>query len=436
MSSRPYLIYTGIETWLASAVAVASTTAVVYRVESGHLNALELILVGTAVELVYFVFQLPTGILADLVSRRLCVVAGVFLTAAGFLGQWASASFAVFVLAQVPIGVGAALMVGAQEAWLADESGSSELTSAFLRAGQWSLGGTLVGSVLGGLLARAGLSLPYLVGGVVTGLLGVVLVMVMPENSFRPSAWHRGELRGVLRQARGTFTGQVKATRTAMVAVSGLVALLVMTFFLGMWGESFDRLWGAYLLEDIRFPHLLGLTAVTWFSVLAVCASLLCLLSTQVAKRRTDRLGPSSVAGTLLACTLVTAAAVVALGAARTFPVVIVAYLVVTMVRPLFWPLMSGWTVARIGPEVRATALSAVDLADSGGQILGGPVIGVIGTIVSIRVALLAGAAALAPAAAAAAVATVAAAANPVSPVDPTGTKDTTGDADPTGSIT
>jgi DHA3 family tetracycline resistance protein-like MFS transporter len=334
VSSRPYLIYTGIETWLAFAVAVASTAAVVYRVESGHLNALELILVGTAVELVYFVFQLPTGILADLVSRRLCVVAGVFLTAAGFLGQWASASFAVFVLAQVPIGVGAALMVGAQEAWLADESGSSELTSAFLRAGQWSLGGTLVGSVLGGLLARAGLSLPYLVGGVVTGLLGVVLVMVMPENSFRPSAWHRGELRGVLRQARGTFTGQVKATRTAMVAVSGLVALLVMTFFLGMWGESFDRLWGAYLLEDIRFPHLLGLTAVTWFSVLAVCASLLSLLSTQVAKRRTDRLGPSSVAGTLLACTLVTAAAVVALGAARTFPVVIVAYLVVTTVRP------------------------------------------------------------------------------------------------------
>jgi MFS transporter, DHA3 family, tetracycline resistance protein len=191
VSSRPYLIYTGIETWLASAVAVASTTAVVYRVESGHLNALELILVGTAVELVYFVFQLPTGILADLVSRRLCVIAGVFLTAAGFLAQWASASFAVFVLAQVPIGVGAALIIGAQEAWLADESGSSELTSAFLRAGQWSLGGTLVGSVLGGLLARAGLSLPYLVGGVVTGLLGVVLVLVMPENNFRPSAWHR-----------------------------------------------------------------------------------------------------------------------------------------------------------------------------------------------------------------------------------------------------
>jgi hypothetical protein len=37
---------------------------------------------------------------------------------------------------------------------------------------------------------------------------------------------------------------------------------------------------------------------------------------------------------------------------------------------------------------------------DSAGQIVGGPVIGVIGTLASLRIALLAGAAALGPAAA------------------------------------
>jgi hypothetical protein len=37
---------------------------------------------------------------------------------------------------------------------------------------------------------------------------------------------------------------------------------------------------------------------------------------------------------------------------------------------------------------------------DSGGQIIGGPVVGVIGTFASIRIALLVGAAALSPAAA------------------------------------
>jgi hypothetical protein len=35
-----------------------------------------------------------------------------------------------------------------------------------------------------------------------------------------------------------------------------LVLLLGFMFFVGMWGESFDRLWGAYLLKDVRFPRL------------------------------------------------------------------------------------------------------------------------------------------------------------------------------------
>jgi MFS transporter, DHA3 family, tetracycline resistance protein len=48
---------------------------------------------------------------------------------------------------------------------------------------------------------------------------------------------------------------------------------------------------------------------------------------------------------------------------------------------------------------VRATALSATEMFDSGGQIVGGPVVGEIGVLTTIRIALLAGAAALVPAA-------------------------------------
>jgi MFS transporter, DHA3 family, tetracycline resistance protein len=79
---------------------------------------------------------------------------------------------------------------------------------------------------------------------------------------------------------------------------------------------------------------------------------------------------------------------------------VVVTYLVVAVLRPVMYPLVSGWMVGRIEPSVRATALSARDMFDSGGQILGGPVVGAIGTFASLRIALLAGAAALGPAAA------------------------------------
>jgi hypothetical protein len=204
----------------------------------------------------------------------------------------------------------------------------------------------------------------------------------------------------MLRQAGGALAQQTKATHRAVVAVPGLVLLFGMTFFVGMWTESFDRLWGAFLLRDIRFPQLGGLHPAMWFSLFACSAAVLGLGATEVAKRRTQRLGPDSVVGALLMLTLAIAGAVVGLATAHAFAVVVVTYLVVSVLRPVLYPLVSGWMVGRIEPSVRATALSARDMFDSAGQMLGGPVVGAIGTLASLRIALLAGAAALAPAAA------------------------------------
>jgi MFS transporter, DHA3 family, tetracycline resistance protein len=93
-------------------------------------------------------------------------------------------------------------------------------------------------------------------------------------------------------------------------------------------------------------------------------------------------------------------ALVVLMAGTSAFIVVIAAYLVVATLRPVFSPLVTGWVVGRVDSSVCATALSATDLLDSAGQIAGGPIVGAIGVLASVRAALLAGAAALAPAAA------------------------------------
>jgi MFS transporter, DHA3 family, tetracycline resistance protein len=394
----PNHLYIGIEVAESFLVATAYTTAVVYRVTTGHLNALQLILLGTMVELSYFILQLPTGILADIVSRRLCVIAGWFLDAAGLLMQGLSAHFAVLLTAQIPVGFGAALAFGAQEAWLADETGETELTPVFLRATQLGLAGAIAGSILSGFLASVGLNVPFLVGGGLTGAVAITLLFVMPETSFRPP--RRSVSAGsVTRQAWTSFTGQLRQTHRAIVVVPGLVLLLAMLFFLGMWNESFDRLWGAYLLKDIKFPHPFGVSTVMWFSVFAVAAAVAGLGSTGWANRRTSKLGPGSIVATLLALTIATALGVVLMAASHVFVFAVVGYLAVVTMRPVFSPLIAGWVTGRVDSSVRATALSATDMFDSGGQIAGGPVVGAIGVLATIRVALLAGAAALAPAA-------------------------------------
>ena len=129
----------------------------------------------------------------------------------------------------------------------------------------------------------------------------------------------------------------------------------------------------------------------------ALC-SVAALGTTELAGRRTRRLGPASVTTTLLILTAATAVLVVALGTARTFAVAIVAYLAISALRPAYEPVVTGWMVIRVDARVRATALSARDMCDASGQIAGGPAIGAVGNLVSVRAALLAGAAALGPA--------------------------------------
>jgi hypothetical protein len=88
----------------------------------------------------------------------------------------------------------------------------------------------------------------------------------------------------------------------------------------------------------------------------------------------------------------------VGLSLVETFPVALMFLLLVSAARPLYEPVANGWLVARVDSSVRATTLSARDMFDSGGQIIGGPMVGAIGSAVSVRAALMSGAALLVPA--------------------------------------
>ena len=65
--------------WMMAAVSM------IYQIEMAGLSALELVLVGTALELSAFLFEIPTGLVADTVSRRLSVVIGYLITGFAFI---------------------------------------------------------------------------------------------------------------------------------------------------------------------------------------------------------------------------------------------------------------------------------------------------------------------------------------------------------------
>src|SRR3982750_2494723 len=58
----------------------------VYLVSELHLSPLQLVLMGTAMEGAVFLFEIPTGVVADTYSRRLSLVIGYLGTGAAWGG--------------------------------------------------------------------------------------------------------------------------------------------------------------------------------------------------------------------------------------------------------------------------------------------------------------------------------------------------------------
>ncbi len=393
-----FRLYLLIQAVLGFALAVGQATVIVYLVRSVHLNAFELVLLGTVLEAAYFLFQVPTGILADRAGRRASVLLGFVSLGAGLVLQGSVAALTVILVAQVVYALGAALVDGALEAWIADELQDNDLVRVYTRGTQVELLATIAGSLVSAFLLTAGTRVPLISAGVLLAAFAALLTIMMPERHFQPATATRRAGHPVIVRMLTEAGDQVEATTRAVRQVPGLLLVLTAVFFVGGWSESFDRLWGAFLISDVGTPGGGRLGEGLLFGLLAAAGALLALAATELARRRTDRLGSASVLVTLLITLGLLAAAAVVFASAATVLVAVLAYLAVSALRPVYRPLLTLWIVERVDPAHRATALSTRDLFDSGGQILGGPLIGLVGTVLAVRTALLCAAAAFVPA--------------------------------------
>jgi DHA3 family tetracycline resistance protein-like MFS transporter len=79
------------------------------------------------------------------------------------------------------------------------------------------------------------------------------------------------------------------------------------------------------------------------------------------------------------------------------FPMAVIAYWGWSLLRQTCGPLHTAWLNQRLDPQVRATVISMSSQMNSFGQMIGGPIVGAIGTAVSLRAALLSSATTFSP---------------------------------------
>ena len=131
---RVYLIHRFAFTF---AFMLAASLNLVWQVQAG-LTPLQLVLVGTVLETTAFLCEIPTGVVADVYSRRLSVIIGVVLYGLGWTLEGAIGAFWAFLLAQVLWGSGATFISGAHDAWIADEVGEAAVGRLYVRGAQMS----------------------------------------------------------------------------------------------------------------------------------------------------------------------------------------------------------------------------------------------------------------------------------------------------------
>jgi hypothetical protein len=358
------------------------TLNLVYQATVVGLSPIQLVLVGTLLETVYFLFEMPTGIVADLYSRRLSVLIGLVLVGVGFTIEGMVPTFISVLACQVAWGIGATFLSGAVEAWITDEVGEERVGPIFMRGTQAGLGGTLLGIAGAVALGWDSVRVPVVAGGIGFVVLAVVLALVMPEHGFTPTATAKG---GRTAQMVRMFREGVGLARQRPV----VGRLFAVSLVAGLSSEAFDRLWTVHVLENLDRPGAFSNVAL-WFGAIHLIGTLIGLLATEV----TRRLHPESLrAGAPVRLLIVLAVLkVVATVGFALSPVTWIAL-------PLLWsrsvaetvagPVQAAWMNRNLEPGVRATVLSMEGQLNAVGQIAGGPPLGMLGNRVSVRGALV-----------------------------------------------
>ena len=370
--------------------ALIFTVNLLYQAQVVGLNPLQLVLVGTTLEFVAFLFEIPTGVVADSFSRRLSVIIGMGMVGVGFLIEGAFPFLGAILLNQVIWGIGVTFTSGALEAWIADEVGVENLGAVLVRGGQVERVVSIFGVIASGVLGSIALALPILIGAAVFLVLTILMIALMPENNFQPAS----------QAERVTFATMARTTRDALAAVRVrpiLAIFLITAVVMGAYSEGFDRLWREHLTENIAFPVIGGLQPVVWFTGIVLVTQVMSIFATEIAQRRVDANNQRQVSRFVMGSYAVMVVALFAFSGALNLGVAVIAYLVAQTLRTISAPFVANWQNQHIDSHVRATVISSLHQFDALGQLGGGPFVGFVGLRLGLRVALATAALLLAP---------------------------------------
>ena len=189
---RTYLIILLLNTLAASLIWGINT---LFLLDAG-LSNMEAFAANAFFTAGFVLFEIPTGVIADLRGRKLSYLLGVMTLAIStliYLFMWrVHAPFWAWALSSLLLGLGFTFFSGAVEAWLVDAlayTGFKDKLETVLAKGEIVEGSAmLLGSVAGGFIAQmTNLGVPYIVRAALLVLNFIFALILMKDLGFKPS---------------------------------------------------------------------------------------------------------------------------------------------------------------------------------------------------------------------------------------------------------
>jgi MFS family permease len=384
--SRPDLVPAYLRWSLARSAAARGwwTVTAVYLVVVASLRPFELVLIGTFQGLTVVLTELPAGVLADRVSRRLALVVAHVVSGTGMALAAAVHDFPSLVVANCLWGMGWAFASGADVAWITDElvdDADVSIDGVLAAQGRWDLLGNPVGIALFGLLAWAtSLATAMACAGMCMAALGIVVAR-WPERPRR----HVDDV--TLVTWRTILDDGVRMARIDRV----LLAVLASNALLNGSAEGYGRLYERRLVT-LGLPN--PPTPIVWFTALGLATVVLRVATLRAMERRIEQ--PDTARRSYVLSCVVGAVGLVLFAFAPSAATAVAAAFVVSGLGAIPRVAATIRVNRRTTSTVRATVHSLLSWSENVGEIVFGLTLALIAAATTATIALLAAAVLLA----------------------------------------
>lgn len=348
-----------------------------YLVLDAGLSPSQLVFIGVAQGIVSLIFEVPTGVVADTISRKWSLVTSHILIGLSMVATGLVTAFPALAATQMLWGVAWTFASGADIAWISDELEHPARTAEVLTAqARWQQVGAVSGIVGFGIFAWAtDRSTAMVAAGVAMALLGLYVMARFTEQHFTPTHTQRW------RQATMILRRGVALARHDRE----ILAVFAATFLVNGAAVAFGRLYPKQLV-DLGFPD--RPDPVLWFTGLGVITFASGAFALQIVEARINQAGIArrayaAACGVAAVGVLLLAAAPNAV--AGSAGVLLVAGIGSTVTRAVG----AIWVNSRASSEVRATVQSFLGQVQYLGEILCGIALGLLAEMTSITGTLI-----------------------------------------------